>query len=56
MKYLYVCYALLIVSGATMLNYHHVHNRQPDGSYSSSGSSSGSGSRLGSGSYGSSHK
>jgi hypothetical protein len=52
MRFLYVCYAFLIVTGATMLNY-----RQADG-WNSGGynSSSGSGSRLGSGTFGSSHK
>lgn len=51
MKFLYLCYALMIVGGATMLNY-----RQADGYFDNSSSSSGTGSRLGSGTYGSSHK
>ena len=48
MRFLYICYAFLIVTGATMLNH-----RQADGHYDSS---SGGGSRLGSGTFGSSHK
>jgi hypothetical protein len=51
MRFLYICYAFVIVTGATMLNY-----RQADGYYDSNNSASGSGSRLGSGTYGSSHK
>jgi hypothetical protein len=51
MRFLYICYALVIVIGATAFNY-----RQADGQYDRSGSSSGSGGRLGSGTYGSSHK
>ena len=51
MRFLYICYAALIVTGATMLNY-----RQADGYFSGYSSSSGSGSRLGSGTFGSSHK
>ena len=51
MRFLYICYAALIVTGATLLDY-----RQADGYYSGNTSSSGSGARLGSGTYGSSHK
>jgi len=51
MKFLYACYAFLIVTGATLIDY-----RQADGYYDNNSSSSGSGSRLGSGTYGSSHK
>ena len=50
MKFLYICYAFAIVTGATMLNY-----KQADG-WNSDGTGSGSGARLGSGTYGSSHK
>jgi len=51
MRFLYICYAFVIVTGATMLNY-----RQADAWNDGANSSSGSGSRLGSGTYGSSHK
>ena len=51
MRFFYICYAFLIVTGATMLNY-----RQADGYYGSNNTSSGTGSRLGSGTFGSSHK
>jgi hypothetical protein len=52
MRFLYICYAVLIVTGATMLNYRQANGWNTD-SYNSS---SGSGSRLGSGTFGSSHK
>jgi hypothetical protein len=50
MRFLYICYAFIIVTGATMVNY-----RQADG-WNNTGSGTGSGSRLGSGTFGSSHK
>ena len=51
MRFLYICYACLIVVGATMINY-----RQADGWNSDRYNSSGTGARLGSGTFGSSHK
>ncbi len=48
MRILYICYAFLIVVGATALNYNQADGNDPSGS--------GSGSRHGSGFFGSSHK
>ncbi len=51
MRLLYICYAFLIVTGTTALNYRLTHD-----DYASHSSASSSGTRLGSGTFGSSHK
>jgi len=51
MRFLFICYVVAIVTGATALNYRV--SRDDDGGY---GSSSGSGSRFGGGGFGGTHK